>query len=227
MELNQKSQLLAQKEAIRLWFEYLKLAHASKNEKIRKTLANSAAFYSKWDMNGEIKFDVWWKSHIHLFEEKYKVRQMQAGELPNDPDALIIEIPLTQAPSALLEHIKTIVQKASNKNEKKSRKGKKRATAHYKLSSGAEPKLDAVREMLTVYRDVYLKNPRIRGERLLDACHAFYLARKNKRWAKIPIALMPDMDGDKVRAMRNMRRYIQKAEKVLFNVASGEFPGDY
>jgi len=33
------------------------------------------------------------------------------------------------------------------------------------------------------------------------------------RWAKIPLALMPDTDGDKVRAMRNMRRYIQKAEK--------------
>ena len=81
--------------------------------------------------------------------------------------------------------------------------------------------------MLTVYRDVHLKNPRLRGEKLLDACHSFYLSRKNKRWAKIPIALMPDMDGDKVRAMRNMRRYVQKAEKVLLNVASGEFPGSY
>jgi hypothetical protein len=41
------------------------------------------------------------------------------------------------------------------------------------------------------------------------------------------MALMYDSDGDKVRAMRNLRRYIQKAEKVVLNVARGEFPGKY
>ena len=32
---------------------------------------------------------------------------------------------------------------------------------------------------------------------------------------------------DKVRAMRNLRRYIQKSERVMLNVANGDFPGDY
>jgi len=90
-----------------------------------------------------------------------------------------------------------------------------------------EPKLDAVREMLSVYRDVYLKSPKLRGEKLLDAAHHYYLGRRNKRWAKVPMALMYDTDGDKVRAMRNLRRYIQKAEKVVLNVTRGQFPGEY
>ena len=227
MELNRKSLLIERKEAFRLWFEYLKLAHKSRKVDVKRAIENSSDFYSDWDMNSDIKFDEWWKSHAHLFEEKYTIRALKAGELPNDPDALIIEVPLTLAPSVLLERIKDIVHMASEKKERTSKKGKKRASSNFKLSDGAEPKLDAVREMLTVYRDVHLTNPRLRGEKLLDACHSFYLGRKNKRWAKIPLALMPDTDGDKVRAMRNMRRYIQKAEKVLLNVASGEFPGSY
>lgn len=81
--------------------------------------------------------------------------------------------------------------------------------------------------MLTVYRDVYLSNPKLRGEALLDATHAFYLGRKNKRWARVPIALQHAGMDDKVRAMRNLRRYLQKAEKVLVNVATGQFPGEY
>jgi hypothetical protein len=81
--------------------------------------------------------------------------------------------------------------------------------------------------MLSVYRDVYLKSPKLRGEKLLDAAHHYYLGRRNKRWAKVPMALMYDTDGDKVRAMRNLRRYIQKAEKVVLNVTRGQFPGEY
>ena len=34
-------------------------------------------------------------------------------------------------------------------------------------------------------------------------------------------------DEDKIRAMRNLRRYIQKAEQVVLNVARGQFPGEY
>lgn len=227
MELNRKSLLIERKEAFRLWFEYLKLAQSLKNKEFERAFKKSSKYYAPWNMQKDENFFVWWRTHSQLFEEKFLVKQLQPGELPNNPDSLIIEVPLTQAPSVLIKHIKIILQKASNQSDRTSRKGNKQTTAFYKLSDGAEPKLDAVREMLTVYRDVYLKNKGMRGEKLLDACHSFYLGRKNKRWAKIPLALMPDTDGDKVRAMRNMRRYIQKAEKVLLNVASGEFPGSY
>ena len=75
---------------------------------------------------------------------------------------------------------------------------------------------------------MYLKHPNIRGEALLNATHKFYLGRKAKRWAKIPMALnVRPLQEDKVRAMRNLRRYIQKAEQIMLNVAKGEFPGEY
>ena len=124
--------------------------------------------------------------------------------------------------------MKVIIQKASEAKARANRKAKKAPSASYKLCSGAEPKLDAVREMLSVYRDVHLENPKLKGEALLDATHRYYLGRKKKRFAKIPMALdvNPRLE-DKVRAMRNLRRYIQKAENIMLNVAKGEFPGDY
>jgi hypothetical protein len=41
------------------------------------------------------------------------------------------------------------------------------------------------------------------------------------------MAFQHDGGDDKERAMRNLRRYIQKAETVVLNVARGQFPGEY
>lgn len=218
--------LAAKWTSYRLWFEFLKIAWASSDPKVKAALVVSQPFYGPWEMEKADKFNPWWKTHSHLFEEKFVVRALGPGESPADPAALVIEVPLTQSPTILTRRVKAIIQAAYEAQEKKSRKTKQKPTAHYKLTEGSEPKLDAVREMLSVYRDVYLKNRRLRGEALLNATHRYYLGRKNKKWSKVPTPLLAG-DGDKVRAMRNLRRYIQKAEKVVLNVARGQFPGKY
>ena len=227
MEKKAQVDLAARKEAFRLWFEYLKIARLSKDAKIKSALVVSEPYYRPWEMEKAEKFDPWWKTHIHLFEEKFVVRELKVGEAPMDPDALLIEVPLTQSPTILTRNVKAIIQAAFDARERTERKGKKKPTAYYRLTEGSEPKSDAVREMLSVYRDVYLKNTKLKGEKLLDATHRYYLGRKNKKWAKVPMALMYDSDGDKIRAMRNLRRYLQKAELVVLNVARGQFPGEY
>lgn len=227
MEMKQRTNLAARREAFRLWFEYLKVARESTDKSVKSALIVSSPFYAPWEMSSAGKFDAWWKDHAHLFEEKVSVRKMNVGELPVDRDALIIEVPLTQSPTILTKKVKALIQSAFDEKEKTQRKGKTKATAYYHLTEGSEPKLDAVREMLSIYRDVYLKNPKLRGEKLLDAVHAYYLKRKNKRFAKVPMSFLHDGGDDKERAMRNLRRYIQKAEKVVLNVARGQFPGTY
>ena len=227
MEKKAQNNLAARKEAFRLWFEYLKIARLSKDAKVKSALVVSEPYYRPWEMDKAEKFDPWWKTHGHLFEEKFVVREIKAGEAPSDPDALLIEIPLTESPTILTRKVKAIIQAAFKAHERTERKGKKKPTAYYRLTEGSEPKFDAVREMLSVYRDVHLKNPKLKGEKLLDATHRYYLGRKNKRWAKVPMALMYSHEDEKVRAMRNLRRYIQKAELVVLNVARGQFPGPY
>jgi hypothetical protein len=219
--------LAAKWTAYRLWFEYLKIARSSTDPKVRSALVVSKPFYAPWEMEKADKYDPWWKSHSQLFEEKFVVRELGHGEPPADPTALVIEVPLTESPTILTKRVKAIIQAAVDTRAKDKRKTKAKPTATYRMTEGTEPKLDAVREMLSVYRDVYLKNPRLRGEGLLDATHRYYLSRKNKQWRKVPTPLLQDHYEDKVRAMRNVRRYIQKAEKIVLNVARGQFPGRY
>jgi hypothetical protein len=227
MEHAMKSALPYRREVYRLWFEYLKLARASSDPLVKAALKTSAAFYAPWGDVTKFKFDAWWKTHGHLFEEKYSVRRVPHGNAPSDPNALLIEVPLTQSPTALTKRVRVIIQEAFAEQGRARKKAKKRPSSSYRPTEGAEPKLVAVREMLMVYRNVYRKNPKLRGMKLLDAVHAYYKGRKDKRWAKVPFALMTGgYEGD-ARPLRNLRRYIQNAEKVMLNVARGEFPGGY
>ena len=66
-----------------------------------------------------------------------------------------------------------------------------------------------------------------RCETLLDAVHRDYTERRNKRWAKTPAPLVYADELDKIRAMRDLRRNIQKAKKIVLNVARGQSPGEY
>jgi hypothetical protein len=223
-----KNALSYRRELYRLWFEYLKVAYASRDPEVQKALKASAGFYLPWDNVPNAKFDLWWKTHGYLFEERHTVRSLSHGEMPSDPNALVIQVPLNQSPTELTKHVRAIIQEKSAERKRLNRKSKRRPSSIYRPTEGVEPKLLALREMLTVYRDVYLKNPKLRGEKLLDAVHAFYEGRKNRRWAKVPIPLIKGGGYvGIVRPLRNLRRYIQKAEAVTNNVAAGEFPGRY
>lgn len=184
-----------------------------------------------WGDVSSVKFNDWWTSHGHLFEERVAVRLLASGEPPADPSSLIIEVPLTMAPTKLLKAVKTLIEQASEEYLRQAtrRKNKTIATASFRLTEGAEPKLVAIREMLTVYRDVYLANPKLRGQALLQAVHRHYGSRRQKKWKKIPLPLMADLDDTMrmITAQRNLRRYLTNAEKILLNVAGGSFPGEY
>jgi hypothetical protein len=222
-----KTRLPYRKEAYRLWFEYLRLARASKDQRVRKALTRSAKYYGPWDHVEDVKFDQWWKQHEHLFEEQFSVRRLSRRQKPDDPTALIIEVPLTQPKAKLLAQVRDIIRNAYP--TRTPRKGHFRPVSQYRLTAGAEPRPIALREMLNVYR-VYLENkdPRgkdLRGEKLLKKLHAYYRGRKRK--SQIPAHLDFSRLGDSITAQRNIRRYIAKAERIVLNVAKGEFPGQY
>jgi hypothetical protein len=220
-----KNALPYRREAYRLWFEYLRVARNSTNTRVREAIRKSASFYVPWGDISNVKFDHWWKEKGYLFEDKYGVRRLAAGEPPSNRESLIVEIPLSRSPTMLTKDVKRLIQEAFDVHAKQFKKSKKSPTSVYRLSEGAEPKLLAIREMLTVYRDVYLKNKELRGTDLLEKVHAHYLGRKRR--AKVPTPLLYDKYGDNAVALRNMRRYITKAERVMLNVANGEFPAKY
>jgi hypothetical protein len=122
--------------------------------------------------------------------------------------------------------VRAIIRDAFAEQGRVTKKAKKRPTSSYRPTHGSEPKRIAVQQMLVVYRDVYLKTkPRLRGKKLLEAVHRFYQGRKRKK--TIPMQFMSSDYSGKGSPFRNLRRYIQKAEKIMRNVAGGEFPGLY
>ena len=223
------TKLASRRENYRLWFEYLRLAKRSADKKIADALKRSASFYEPWgDVDAE-SFQAWWKQKGHLFEEQHVVRRLGEGELPSELSSLVVEIPLNQSPTKLTRQVKAMIEEAwSEQNKQLKRKSKTIASANFHLTEGSESKLRAIREMLTVYRDVYLKDTSMAGRDLLKAIEAHYKARKRKEFAKVPMALaLPTSNSDLGTPMRNLRRYITKAEKIVLNVAKGEFPGKY
>lgn len=229
-----KNALPYRRELYRLWFEYLKLARsnpkleAKSKAALHAALNGSSDFYEPWGKVDGIRFDDWWKDHRGLFEDTEVVRRLRRGEpTPLAPDILVVQIPLSQAPTALLRQVKAVIEDAFAELDRATKKSKKAAQSKYAPTKGSEPKLLAVREALTVYRDVILKKPDLRGQKMLDAVRTFYKARKNKKWAKIPSPLSDVGYGGEARAQRNLLRYAQRAEKIMLNVAKGEFPGKY
>lgn len=229
-----KNALPYKRELYRLWFEYLRLARSNPKlgskeaAQLKSALAASAAFYEPWGNIDKVRFDTWWKDHRHLFEDTERVRRLRRGEQPPlDPDILVIQIPLTQSSTTLLREIRAIVDDAFAELNRAKTKSKRQAQSKFGPTKGSEPKLLAVRESLTVYRDVISKKPDLRGQKQLDAVRAFYKARKNKKWAKIPAPLSDVGYGGDARAQRNLLRYKDRAEAIMMNVARGEFPGKY
>lgn len=225
------SKLLQKREAYRLWFEFLKLAKSSQSTKVRTALSRTAAFYEGWGDVKNAEFHVWWKTHAKLFEERFTVRKLENGEAPRDPTALIVEIPLNISETTILKAVKVIVrdERVARKQSPPNRKKRSIQTSDFHITEGAEPKLGAIREMLTVYRDVHLKNPNLKGRKRLQAVHDHYLARRNEKWRKIPPSLIADIDDDArvATVLRTVSRYISNAEAILLNVANGKFPGTY
>jgi hypothetical protein len=77
-----KTPLSYHREAYRLWFEYLRVAHTDPREEVQEALRRSKDFYEPWGDITNAKFDEWWKEKRLLFAEKYVVRQLAAGEPP-------------------------------------------------------------------------------------------------------------------------------------------------
>ena len=156
----------------------------SADQEVRRALAARADFYKPWgDVTG-VRFDDWWRDHGRLFEERRQVRRLARREAPSDPDAIAIEVPLTPSMVTIMRQVRAVVREAREGRVRGARRTRPAAT--YRLTEGAEPRFRALRDSLTVYREVYLKclkDPELRGKEprgktLLDAAHAYYAGRK-------------------------------------------------
>jgi hypothetical protein len=213
--------LLLRQESYRLWFEFYKLCCLSTEIRVIKNLEGTNDFYKSWgDVRG-VKFDDWWKTHEDLFTEPV-VKVLEDINLRQTDDSLIVEIPLNQSTSKLLESLKKVIEVGQKPNY---RKKKVRFTKSYQLTKGSEPKLEKIRNILNIYRDVYLTNRKPSIPKTLELTIQYY---DNKKRMVLPDSLkLTNHLSNQKNVERNLGRWMKWGETIMLNVSNGEFPGEY
>lgn len=213
--------LLLRKETYRLWFEFYKLCCISTEIRVIKNLEKSKDFYSSWgDVRG-VKFDNWWNTNQNLFTEPV-VKILDDLKNRQIEDSLIVEIPLNQSTSKIIESLKKLIESEQKPNY---RKKKVRFTKSYQLTKGSEPKLEKIRNILNVYRDVYLPNRKPSIPKTLELTIQYY-GKKKQMVLPDSLKLTNHLSNQK-NVERNLGRWMKWGETIMLNVSNGEFPGKY
>ena len=230
------------KEKIKYWVEFLKLAHHSNDAVVIAQLRESRNFYSAWGDYRNTKFNDWWSSHSSLFRDREVLSVPGVGEVVTD-GSVYVRIPFTYASSTVGRIVADIYDREVKKRFTRTGKMKKIYGGTFSLSRD-DYQVAQFHYYLIFVRDVYLplhtSDPGTKTGRYIERSKEVFRKldqkikdgkrRKITEEREIPFAI-PSKEGKSEPTYdsysRLVRRYKQMAEKLLRNVSSGVFPGDY
>jgi 5-hydroxyisourate hydrolase-like protein (transthyretin family) len=210
------------KENIRLWFEFYKLS--LQDDSLKLLIEKSKDYYADWGNVKNITFNKWWNDHKQLFDE---VIIREIDHIDDDKSAIYLKVPLGLPITDLQKSFNKIITDKQSKLRTKYTKTKGVSVSKYALTAGTEFRADTNYNVLLVYRDVYLKNgsPPI-NTAFLQKVKTFFESRRAKKFKKLPISFASfDPSDENETIVRNCRRYIKKAQRLMHAAASGDFPG--
>uniref|UniRef100_UPI0040473374 hypothetical protein n=1 Tax=Shewanella sp. TaxID=50422 RepID=UPI0040473374 len=225
------------KEAIRLWFEFLKRAYHAEGVEVNTKL------YQSWGDVPNTKFETWWKTNAEQLFPYRKVEVVQ--RYLNDAGVVHVSVPMALTPTEAANQVRQVLidhYKGIDHEPKPQRV--------YELTNGAEIKVSALRAYLATYDAnqrlmATLEVERVPAKLLLAEVRRVYMARSHK-WKQtkrkvegLPMALVGDIEydsetdtvvarGSDVSAERAVRRYLAIANNLVSAAARGDFPSrDY
>ncbi len=210
------------KENIRLWLEYYKLS--LNDNKFKTYIDQSKDYYADWGDVRDIKFDTWWKDHKKLFDE---VSIREVDQIDNDKSSVYLKVPLGLPITDLTKRFVEIITEKQTKIRKTETKTKGVSVAKYSMTIGTEFRAERNNHALLIYRDVFLKNgsPPINTAFLLKV-KTFYETRRATKFNKMPVSFANlDPKDENEGIVRNCRRYIKDAQRLMKAAAKGDFPG--
>jgi hypothetical protein len=219
--------IIADKELIRIWYEFYRLALSSSDSDIQKALKKSRRFYADWNGSATLHFDDWWREHRSLFIDEHIVRLSSTDEVRTNGN-IYVTVPMGKSYAEILQEFKTLM----NKELSAKMKVRKLPPTHRFAPTEIQGiKRDSLRMMLDLQKSVFFDES-LKGISLrLKVLKFFSTDRYKKKRNLIPMSFSIDRSNinsdHQEEADRNIRRYRQKARKLLLNVASGVFPGKY
>jgi hypothetical protein len=216
------------RDKIKYWVEFLKLSHHSTDPIVITNLRLSRSFYSHWGNYRETKFTDWWKSHSSLFRNKEVLSSLKVGDVVT-AESFSVRIPYTYAPSTIGRIVSEMYSRELAKRRSRNTKMRKVYGGTFNLSR-EDYQVAQFHYYFIFVRDVYLPilrvEPKAKTGRYIEKSKEVFGRLKRKTTDKRPIPFT-NVDLTYDSASRLVRRYRQMAEKLLRNVSSGVFPGDY
>jgi hypothetical protein len=207
-----------EKQPFRIWFDYLKtcLNDNYLNKKINRD------FYKEWDLKSikSEKFDTWFSKHEHLFTDTKNEIKIKGEK--NTPNTICVEIPINYTVTEVQNKIGKVIKDKINKKSSKFKITSNRSLIlppfDYFLYAWKIKKSKIDLSLEEVWEKV--------DQRILDRQKKVSkLISKNKlkkRW------LMGKPFNSEARNKAVLiSRNIKKADRILLNVCSGIFPGEY
>jgi hypothetical protein len=224
------------KEAIRLWFEFLKRAAETPDLKINNR------YYEGWGDYANTKFENWWKVNGESLFPRHKVELAQ--RYLSNAEVVQVSVPMSLTPTAAANQVRDLLiahYKIIGHHPKPSR--------DYQLTEGAEIKVSALRAYLHTY-DIHQKLlaesslQKLPAKIVLAEVRRFYLARSakwkntNRKVESLPMALAGELvydvetdsvvsTGSDIGAERAVRRYLLIADNLIKAAAKGDFPSRF
>ncbi len=222
------------KEKVQNWFNFLRLAHESKDQAVIANLKASRLLYEPWGDYRNTAFTRWWRDHSKLFRAVSALRKIEPGDVEDD-SALFLAIPYIYAPTTVAKMVQNIYQREQDLRRESGGKVKKVYGGQFALTA-EDLQASQFHYYYRFAKDVYLplnagdakpttKNYVDRAElvfanqKLVTSWEDDALARR-----KVPFTKPNAPYANKSRMVRN---YVVVVENLLRNVAKGEFPGDY
>jgi hypothetical protein len=173
-----------------------------------------------------LSFDKWWTTHSFLFDE-LRVREVQA--VARSEAVIHLALPLSLGAKQAMEQVKEIFtarqRDVADKLGDRRTKSTSVGAAMFHLTVGAELRGQTVDTVLRVYRDVYLPagRPAINEQFARKVVDYFRSSR-----TKLAVHFLHRVDSDDPgfpNQLRQLRRYIERAEALVLAAAKGDFPG--
>jgi hypothetical protein len=225
------------KEKVQIWFQFLKLAYKSKDPELIAMLDKNKSKYEQWGNFRTTSWTQWWKNHSHLFS----VPQLQELTIDDDfpTDTLVISIPFNKSKSQIANNVKRLYGLALEK------RGRVPRNSHFKFSINAKTGkehlvyAEKMRTYLMHAKDVYIPvtnsglniSPKELLEKSIKAADKIKIRiRSSIRINAVNRVTLRDISRQKMNkayAMQQIKRMNIYVENLLFNVASGIFPGEY
>lgn len=230
--MKKQEDLIARKEIFRLWYEFYVLALKSTDKDIQIALKKSTKFYADCNVNKDEHFDDWWFTHKTLFiDERSKVRVIDNSQ-DRHAECLYVEIPKSKSQTEILHEFKEVLAEHLSKSLSVMNRRKTPPPHKYAPTDVQGIKPESMRVLLDLQKHVFTVQDEngqfLKGKKLRESVVNFLT---KERYKKKKVDLLPHgltfSNGNEEEVQRNILRYKKKARQLVFNVASGIFPGKY